>query len=90
MENFGPLVIEFMGGGTKHTIRYYQFTICNTVFIWRKRSESYERQNRPIQSNSAITDATRPIQRQLGRYDSANNDDVTCFFSYQYKHGGVF
>ena len=25
---------------------------------------------------------------QLCRYDLANNDDVICFFSYPYKHGG--
>ena len=52
-----------------------------------KTSESYERQNRPIQTNSDNTDATRTIQTQFGRYDSANNDDVICFFSYPYKHG---
>ena len=32
--------------------------------------------------------ATRPIQTQLGRYDSANDDDVICLFSYPYKYSG--
>ena len=38
--------------------------------------------------NLARYRATRPIQTQLGRYDSTNNDDVICFFPYPYKHGG--
>ena len=63
--------------------------ISNTVFILQKRSESYEWQTRPIQTNSAHAKATRPIQTELGQYDSANNDDViSCFFSNPYKHGG--
>ena len=32
--------------------------------------------------------ATRPIQTQVGRYDSANNDDVICFFNFLRIHGG--
>ena len=53
--------------------------ISDTVFMWQKRSESPERQTRPIQSNSANTDATRPIQTQLtqlGQY-RRNSADTT-------------